>query len=38
VYLLLPDNRAYEGALVQRGGIAGVVRAVIWPPSRAGFF
>lgn len=37
VYLLLPDNRSFEGALVSRGGIAGVARAVIWPPSRAGF-
>ena len=38
VYLLLPDNRAYDSALIQSGGISGVVRAVIWPPSRAGFF
>lgn len=38
VYLLLPDNRAFESALVRRGGISGVVRAVVWPPSRAGFF
>lgn len=38
VYLLLPDNRAYESALVESGGVAGVVRAVIWPLSRAGFF
>ena len=37
VYLLLPDDRSFEGALVSRGGIAGVARAVIWPLSRAGF-
>ncbi|MDO4741142.1 MAG: signal peptidase I [Eubacteriales bacterium] len=37
LYLLLPDDRSCEGALVQRGAIAGVARAVVWPPSRAGF-
>lgn len=36
-YLLLPDDRAFEGALVERGGIAGVARMIIWPLSRAGF-
>lgn len=38
VYLLLADNRAHESALVARGGIAGTVRALVWPVSRAGFF
>lgn len=38
VYLLLPDNRAYDSALIRRGGISGVVRAVVWPIGRAGFF
>ena len=37
VYLLLPDDRSFASALVEGGGIAGVVRAVVWPLSRAGF-
>ncbi len=37
VYLLLADNRAYEAALVEGGGIAGVVRAIVWPLGRASF-
>lgn len=38
VYLLAADDRSWESVLVERGGIAGTVRAVIWPLSRAGFF
>lgn len=38
LYLLMPDNRAGGSALVERGGIAGVVRAVVWPIAHAGFF
>ncbi len=37
VYLLMPDDRAWECALVEEGGIAGCALAVIWPLSRAGF-
>lgn len=38
IYLIAPDNRAGDGALVRRGGISGVVRAVVWPLRRAGFY
>ena len=38
VYLLMPDNRTGDSALVKRGGIAGVVRAVVWPLAHIGFF
>ena len=37
VYLLMPDDRSWECALVEEGGIAGTALAVIWPLSRAGF-
>jgi len=37
VYLLMPDDRAWECALVEAGGIAGTAVAIVWPLTRAGF-